>query len=275
VLASSNGGSLTNFSGGTQDVFCTAPAKYLDTFSSTNQGVVPASGGGTANFLRADGSFAAPPATAPAGSTTQIQYNNAGAFGADANFTFTSGTNTLTTGNITGSGTTSMVIQSKAPALGSSPTLTIQTPNSPSTSYTPANLILKAGSRFGSGVQKGGDVNINAGNGGALNGGDVNITAGSGDPFGGSINLTPGAFFSVNVNGDFNAASGSASVYVFADDGSTGASAIGMSSNNLGFYGTFPISKPDVNGSRATGAALVSLLSALASLGLITDSTTV
>jgi hypothetical protein len=30
VLASSNGGSLTNFSGGTQDVFCTAPAKYLE-----------------------------------------------------------------------------------------------------------------------------------------------------------------------------------------------------------------------------------------------------
>jgi len=32
--------------------------------------------------------------------------------------------------------------------------------------------------------------------------------------------------------------------------------------------------KPNVTGSRASGAALVSLLSALASLGIITDSTT-
>jgi hypothetical protein len=42
----------------------------------------------------------------------------------------------------------------------------------------------------------------------------------------------------------------------------------------LGFYGTTPVAKPTVTGSRATGAALVSLLTQLASLGLITDSTT-
>jgi len=33
----------------------------LDTFTSSLTGMVPASGGGTANFLRADGAFAAPP----------------------------------------------------------------------------------------------------------------------------------------------------------------------------------------------------------------------
>ena len=33
----------------------------LDVFTSTLQGLVPASGGGTTNFLRADGTFAAPP----------------------------------------------------------------------------------------------------------------------------------------------------------------------------------------------------------------------
>ncbi|MGW9437950.1 hypothetical protein [Streptomyces sp. NPDC055607] len=41
-----------------------------------------------------------------------------------------------------------------------------------------------------------------------------------------------------------------------------------------GFYGATATAKPTVAGSRASGAALTSLLSALATLGLITDSTT-
>lgn len=41
-----------------------------------------------------------------------------------------------------------------------------------------------------------------------------------------------------------------------------------------GFYGTTPAAKPTVSGSRADGTALASLLTALATLGLITDSTT-
>lgn len=43
---------------------------------------------------------------------------------------------------------------------------------------------------------------------------------------------------------------------------------------NLGFYGTTPIAKPTVTGSRGGNAALASLLTALASLGLIVDNTT-
>ena len=56
----------------------------LDLFTTALKGVVPSSGGGTVNFLRADGTWAAPPGGAgvPAGSTGQVQYNNAGAFGA-------------------------------------------------------------------------------------------------------------------------------------------------------------------------------------------------
>jgi hypothetical protein len=117
VLASSNGGSLTNFSGGTQDVFCTAPAKYLDTFTDTNQGVVPASGGGTSTFLRADATFAAPPTTAPASPTTSVQFNNAGAFGGSANFFYTVGTDTLTVGNLVAANFTSAA-QGLVPASG-------------------------------------------------------------------------------------------------------------------------------------------------------------
>ena len=41
-------------------------------------------------------------ATTVAGSNTQVQYNNAGVFGANANFTFNSSTNTLTVPNIVG-----------------------------------------------------------------------------------------------------------------------------------------------------------------------------
>jgi hypothetical protein len=59
-------------------------AVAANSFGTGAAGVVPASGGGTANFLRADGTWAAPPAGGggtPGGSTLQIQYNNAGAFG--------------------------------------------------------------------------------------------------------------------------------------------------------------------------------------------------
>lgn len=41
-----------------------------------------------------------------------------------------------------------------------------------------------------------------------------------------------------------------------------------------GFYGATPVAKPEVTGSRSDGTALASLLTALATLGLITDSST-
>lgn len=44
--------------------------------------------------------------------------------------------------------------------------------------------------------------------------------------------------------------------------------------NGLGFFGVTPVARPTVTGSRASGAALQSLLTALASLGLIVDGST-
>lgn len=44
--------------------------------------------------------------------------------------------------------------------------------------------------------------------------------------------------------------------------------------SSLGFYNASPVSKPTITGSRGDGTALASLLTQLASLGLITDSTT-
>jgi hypothetical protein len=45
----------------------------LPLMSSTDAGLVPASGGGTANFLRADGTFAAPPGGGGGLSEAQVQ----------------------------------------------------------------------------------------------------------------------------------------------------------------------------------------------------------
>lgn len=63
----------------------------LPLVASGAAGLAPASGGGTTNFLRADGSWAAPPGGAggtPGGSSGQVQWNNDGAFGASADFTW-------------------------------------------------------------------------------------------------------------------------------------------------------------------------------------------
>ena len=47
-----------------------------------------------------------------------------------------------------------------------------------------------------------------------------------------------------------------------------------LGSNAIGFYGTTPAAKPTITGAKGANAALTSLLTQLAALGLITDSTT-
>lgn len=49
---------------------------------------------------------------------------------------------------------------------------------------------------------------------------------------------------------------------------------LSLGNASIGFYGTSPVAKPAVTGSRGGNAALASLLTQLAALGLITDSTT-
>ncbi len=48
--------------------------------------------------------------------------------------------------------------------------------------------------------------------------------------------------------------------------------ALNHDGTTIGFYGTAPVTKPAVTGSRAGNAALASLLTALASQGIVTDS---
>jgi hypothetical protein len=54
-------GRTTAGSGDPEDLTSAQATAILDVFTSTDKGLVPASGGGTTNFLRADGTFAVPP----------------------------------------------------------------------------------------------------------------------------------------------------------------------------------------------------------------------
>jgi hypothetical protein len=91
TIAAAGGGAGTNltYDAATRVIASdTGTDATLPLMSSGNAGLVPASGGGTTNFLRADGTFAAPPGGgggSPGGTTGEIQFNNAGAFGGAAN----------------------------------------------------------------------------------------------------------------------------------------------------------------------------------------------
>jgi hypothetical protein len=94
--------------GGSTDLTYTAATRLLSSstgsgvtlpvFASGVAGLVPAtSSGGTTTFLRADGTFATA-GSPPGGSDTQVQFNDSGAFGGDADLTYNKTTNKLTTG---------------------------------------------------------------------------------------------------------------------------------------------------------------------------------
>lgn len=76
-------GRATAGAGDPEDLTGAQATALLDTFTSGAKGLAPASGGGTANFLRADGTWAAPGGGgggAPGGASGEIQFNSAGAF---------------------------------------------------------------------------------------------------------------------------------------------------------------------------------------------------
>jgi hypothetical protein len=82
-----------------------AQTALLNAFTAALKGLVPASGGGTTNFLRADGVFAAPPGGGGGGSATTVEVD----LGATAK---TSGKFTITDASIL---TTSKVLAWQAP----------------------------------------------------------------------------------------------------------------------------------------------------------------
>ena len=88
-------GRLTAATGDPEDLTGMQATTLLDPFTSALKGLTPASGGGTANFLRADGTWAAPGGGggggAPGGATGQVQFNAAGAFGGAGNVEISGG----------------------------------------------------------------------------------------------------------------------------------------------------------------------------------------
>lgn len=54
-------GRISAGNGNVEDLSAAQATSMLNAFTSSSQGVVPASGGGTVNYLRADGVFASPP----------------------------------------------------------------------------------------------------------------------------------------------------------------------------------------------------------------------
>jgi hypothetical protein len=88
-------GTLPVAAGGTGSTSLTANNVLLGNGTSALQVVAPGTSG---NVLTSNGTSwtsAAAVVTTPAGSNTQVQYNNSGAFGASSSFTYTSGTGAL------------------------------------------------------------------------------------------------------------------------------------------------------------------------------------
>jgi hypothetical protein len=121
----------------------------------------------------------------PAGSDTQVQFNNSGAFGADADFTWTSATNVLTVGSVANQASITAPTQGSGAGLG----LTVTGSNSVTTG------------NGGSVVLKGG----NAGTGTNGNGGNATVASGLANGAGanGVINFRLGtSTINMTIDGD-------------------------------------------------------------------------
>lgn len=157
-------------------------------FTSIAQGLVPASGGGTTNFLRADGTFAAPPstpATTPASPVNSVQFNNAGAFGGSANFTYVTGTNTLTVGPAGATTTIETLAPTGSTVAG---TLRFLGKNASATNGAGGGLQFTGGNALGTGT--GGGLSFNTGTG--QTGGGLGFTSANGTIFGGPVSFNAG-----------------------------------------------------------------------------------
>ncbi len=191
----------------------------------------------------------------PAGSDTQIQFNDAGAFGADSDFTWNKTTNILTTAG------------DHAFTSDSTPTArNIYTTDQTTLNKAASKLSIRSGAGNGSGAGgvlflgsgtggatgTGGALNINGGNGGSTsgNGGAINIESGDGNASGktgngGNINLNAGDSALSGNGGDINLTPGNA-----AGTNKTGGSVnFSLGSNTgSGTGGTFWIDRTNQTG---------------------------
>jgi len=164
-------------------------ATYQNTAAASSDIIGLWTGCTGANFLRGDGTCNTPAATTPAGSNTQVQYNNSGAFGASADFTWDQ-TNKVLQFNATNSTTT--ILRPATNAAGAGRSIQIGGGTSTGGNGIGGGVSIQAG--FGNGTGQGGPVTITAGDSGVTgtnNAGDVTISGGRGQ--------TPGPAFGGNV----------------------------------------------------------------------------
>jgi hypothetical protein len=131
--------------------------------------------------------------------------------------------------------------------------------------HTHANYVQDTGDTIA------GPVTIQSDSGNAL----LIEAAGGTDRF--NVNGTTGAIESVN-GGFMRGYSDNYSTTTWQILSSTGEVLIGGPLNHdgttIGFYGATPVTKPTVSGAKGGNAALTSLMTALANLGIVTNSTT-
>lgn len=82
-------GRITAGAGNAEELTGTQATTLLDLFTSVLKGLVPASGGGTTNFLRADGTWAAPPGGGGGATATTIEVNTGSVASWRGKFTIT------------------------------------------------------------------------------------------------------------------------------------------------------------------------------------------
>lgn len=142
--------------------------------------------------------------------------------------------------------------------------ISIEAGYSSSVGGTGGNLLLASGSADGGGTA--GNVYMRGGySSGANRAGHVYIT-------GGEAQASTGNGGEVIIGGGPSAGGVDGGVKIVKSD----TTSLNLQSNDtgLGFFAATPVAKPTVSGSRGGNPALQSLLTAMASLGLITDSTT-
>ena len=198
-------------------------------------------------FCQTDGS-GCPAAVSVAGSDTQVQFNDGGFFGADAEFVWNKTTNNLIPGVLAGQATVRAPDATSATAVGS--TFNIRAGNGGATSGAGGVLNLTSGTAVGSasgsinitsgststgtagtvtlgggsasGGGDGGNVTISGGAASSGNGlgGDVAIIGGgsAGAAEGGDINFTTGVSSGAGGQGDITLAAGTGTVDVTAAD---------------------------------------------------------
>lgn len=191
-------GTLAIANGGTGQTTATAAFNALVPSQTSNSG----------KYLTTDGtntSWATVSGGTPAGSTTQVQYNNAGAFGASSNFTWDNSTSTLSVNSVAigrGGGGSSTSTAVGTSALGTGSTTGVA---NTAFGYSALAGLTSGSSNIGIGVNAGnllagGGNNILIGNyaGDAITSGYYNIAIG-GDALG---SATTGASYNVAIGQD-------------------------------------------------------------------------